>query len=132
MNPIHLYSGTNNGFTVTLIATTSMGCMDSTSMTIGYEETASFYIPNTFTPDGDKFNQTFKPIFSSGIDYQNYTMLIYNRWGELVYSTNNIDAKWDGKYKGELQEQDAFAYLLNVTFTDNSTYSKQGSITLMK
>jgi len=101
MNPIHLYSGTNNGFTVTLIATTSMGCMDSTSMTIGYEETASFYIPNTFTPDGDKFNQTFNPIFSSGIDYQNYTMLIYNRWGEIVFETHDVAIGWDGSYGTE-------------------------------
>ena len=114
-NPIHLYSGTNNGFTVTLIAITSMGCMDSTSMTIGYEETASFYIPNTFTPDGDKFNQTFKPIFSSGIDYQNYTMLIYNRWGEIVFETHDVAIGWDGSYGTEGLNAQPGVYTYQIT-----------------
>ena len=115
MNPIHLYSGTNNGFTVTLIASTSMGCMDSTSMTIGYEETASFYIPNTFTPDGDKFNQTFNPIFSSGIDYQNYTMLIYNRWGEIVFETHDVAIGWDGSYGTEGLDAQPGVYTYQIT-----------------
>ncbi|MCX6191129.1 MAG: gliding motility-associated C-terminal domain-containing protein, partial [Flavobacteriia bacterium] len=114
-NPIHLYSGTNNGFTVTLIAITSMGCMDSTSMTIGYEETASFYIPNTFTPDGDKFNQTFKPIFSSGIDYQNYTMLIFNRWGEIVFETHDVAIGWDGSYGTEGLDAQPGVYTYQIT-----------------
>jgi gliding motility-associated-like protein len=115
LNPIHLYSGTNNGFTITLIATTSMGCMDSTSMTIGYEETASFYIPNTFTPDGDKFNQTFNPIFSSGIDYQNYTMLIYNRWGEIVFETHDVAIGWDGSYGTEGLDAQPGVYTYQIT-----------------
>ena len=114
-NPIHLYSGTNNGYTVTLIAITSMGCLDSTSMTIGYEETASYYIPNAFTPDGDKFNQTFKPIFSSGIDYQNYTMLIFNRWGEVVFETHNVLIGWDGSYGIEGLDAQPGVYTYQIT-----------------
>ena len=115
MNPIHLYSGTNNGYTVTLIAITSMGCLDSTSMTIGYEETASYYIPNAFTPDGDKFNQTFRPIFSSGIDYQNYTMLIFNRWGEVVFETHNVLIGWDGSYGIEGLDAQPGVYTYQIT-----------------
>ena len=114
INPLHLYSGTNNGFTITLIAITTMGCMDSTSMTIGYEETASFYIPNTFTPDGDKFNQTFRPVFTSGIDYQNYGMYIYNRWGEIVFETHDVAIGWDGSYGTEGLDAQAGVYTYQI------------------
>jgi gliding motility-associated-like protein len=114
MSPTHLYSGTNNGYTATLIAITSMGCIDSTSITIGYEETASFYIPNTFTPDGDKFNQTFRPVFTSGIDYQNYGMYIYNRWGEMVFETHDVAIGWDGSYGTEGLDAQAGVYTYQI------------------
>ena len=114
MSPTHLYSGTNNGYTATLIAITSMGCIDSTSITIGYEETASFYIPNTFTPDGDKYNQTFRPVFTSGIDYQNYGMYIYNRWGEMVFETHDVAIGWDGSYGTEGLDAQAGVYTYQI------------------
>jgi hypothetical protein len=65
--PQHLFVGTNDGFTIDLIASTSMGCMDSTSLMILANLEATYYVPNSFTPDGDKFNQVFGPIFSTGV-----------------------------------------------------------------
>ena len=49
-----------------------------------------FYVPNTFTPDGDTYNQTFQPIFTSGYDPLVFSMLIYNRWGELLFESTDI------------------------------------------
>lgn len=57
------------------------------------------YVPNTFTPDGDEFNQTFKPVMT-GIDVHSYQMIIFNRWGELIFETNNPEVGWDGTYGG--------------------------------
>jgi gliding motility-associated-like protein len=97
-NPNHYFQGITSGETITLLASTSMGCMDSISIEIPANLGEIYYIPNTFTPDGDKYNQTFKPVFTSGIDYQNYSMLIYNRWGEVIFETHNLDIGWDGSY----------------------------------
>jgi gliding motility-associated-like protein len=81
-----------------LTAISSLGCTDSTLVTIDYQESEVYYIPNSFTPDGDKFNQVFLPIFTAGIDPYNYTMEIYNRWGELIFETHNMEYGWDGSY----------------------------------
>ena len=62
------------------------------------EEEFIYYVPNTFTPDGDKFNNEFKPVFHSGYDSQNYTMYIFDRWGELVFETHDINEGWKGLY----------------------------------
>ena len=112
-----------------LTAYNAQGCPNTVCQPIHPEVVNIVDVPTGFSPNGDGINDYVQV---KGYGIKEMIFKIYNRWGELVYSTNNIDAKWDGKYKGELQEQDAFAYLLNVTFTDNSTYSKQGSITLIK
>ena len=59
-----------------------------------------FYVPNTFTPDGDGVNEIFRP-YGEGIDFSQYTMQIFNRWGELIYETNEPELGWDGTYKGK-------------------------------
>jgi gliding motility-associated-like protein len=98
INPVHTYSNTTSGYTITLSATSALGCVDTYELTIEYQEEEIFYIPNSFTPDGDNYNQTFKPIFTSGFDPFNFEMIIYNRWGEIVFETNDAKVGWDGSY----------------------------------
>ncbi|MEN9303728.1 MAG: hypothetical protein RL264_2157 [Bacteroidota bacterium] len=57
-----------------------------------------FWVPNTFTPDGDQFNQTFKPIFYEGFDPYGYDFYMYNRWGELIWESHDVNFGWDGSY----------------------------------
>lgn len=59
-----------------------------------------YYVPNSFTPDGDELNNTFKPVFTAGFDPYNYNMKIYNRWGELIFESKDVDYGWDGAYMG--------------------------------
>ena len=99
--PEHLFQGTGDGYTITLIASTSMGCMDSVSLTMNANLGPIYYIPNTFTPDGDKYNQIFKPTITAGVDLTEYNMVIYNRWGEIIFETFNVDVGWDGSYGTE-------------------------------
>jgi gliding motility-associated-like protein len=96
--PTHTYPDEPNGYTVTLIATSAAGCIDSASTVIQYFEELIFYIPNTFTPDDDMYNQTFKPVFTSGFDPYDYNMFIYNRWGELIFESKDANFGWDGTY----------------------------------
>ena len=57
------------------------------------------YIPNTFTPDGDEKNNVWVPIFTSGFDPYDFHLTVYDRWGEIVFETKDIDFGWDGTYK---------------------------------
>jgi gliding motility-associated-like protein len=59
-----------------------------------------YYVPNSFTPDGDSYNNTFQPIFTSGYDIYNFRMFIFNRWGEIVWESYDASAGWDGNYGG--------------------------------
>jgi gliding motility-associated-like protein len=114
--PQHMFQGTNDGYTITLIASTSMGCMDSTSITIAANLGATYYVPNTFTPDGDKFNQVFLPTFSTGVSSEGYEMVIYNRWGEVMFETHNMQVGWDGSYGLEGLDCPTGTYTYKIAF----------------
>jgi gliding motility-associated-like protein len=94
--PTHEFEAENcSGFSVTLIASDG-NCSDTVMNVIPCSEETIFYVPNTFTPDGDNYNQTFYPVFYSGYDPFNFEMLIFNRWGELIFETHNVEIGWDG------------------------------------
>ena len=112
MNPQHLYSDINDGFVITLIAASDLGCLDTTQVSILYQEEPIVYITNTFTPDGDQYNHVFVPVFTSGYDPFNYEMLIFNRWGEIVFQSNDANVGWDGTYgvNGKQAQDGAYTY----------------------
>ena len=86
------------GYQVTLIAFSPIGCEDSVSLPIIYQEELIYYIPNSFTPDADEHNQTFMPVFTSGFDPFNYEISIYNRWGEMIWKSFDHTQGWDGTF----------------------------------
>ena len=96
---VHTYDITQQtGYQATLIAFSSIGCQDSVSLPITYQEELIYYIPNSFTPDADEHNQIFKPVFTSGFDPFNYEIAIYNRWGEIIWKSFDHTQGWDGSY----------------------------------
>ena len=113
--PMHYFEGTESGFTTTLTVTSTFGCIASYSLPISYKEPEVYYIPNTFTPDADEHNQTFLPIFTSGVDIHNYLFQIFDRWGQLVFQTTNHLEGWDGSIgkKGDDVQQGAYVYLIS-------------------
>ena len=119
-NPNHYFQGIASAETVTLLASTSMGCMDSISIEIPAYLGEIYYIPNTFTPDGDKYNQVFKPVFTSGFSFDGYEMLIYNRWGELLFESRNHYVGWDGSYglEGLDCPSGTYSYKINIKLQD--------------
>ena len=114
--PTHIFNIENEGTTVVLYAYSNLGCVDTASFYIGFDPGLVYYIPNSFTPDGDQFNQTFLPIFTSGIDPYNYQMLIYNRWGEVIFESLNPEFGWDGSYgaQGNPCPVGTYTYLITV------------------
>lgn len=98
-NPVHQYPGENSGnYDVMLIAYSPMGCVDTAYSYVEVIEELIYYIPNSFTPDGDMVNQTFEPVFTSGFDPYDYNFLVFNRWGEIVFESNDHTIGWDGSY----------------------------------
>ena len=97
-NISHTYTGATDNILVSLTASTPLGCFDIYEMTIVVLSEAIFYIPNTFTPDEDEHNQLWKPIFTSGFDIYSFNLQVYNRWGEIIWETNDASAGWDGTY----------------------------------
>jgi gliding motility-associated-like protein len=92
-------------------------------------------VPNTFTPDGDSYNQTFFPVFSSGVDPYQFEMLIFDRWGELVFESNNLEFGWDGTYSnyGFIAQDGVYTWKISFNSKDND--SKQvvvGHVNLMR
>jgi gliding motility-associated-like protein len=116
VGPSHVFQVENEGVDVMLYAFSSLGCADSTSLYIGFDPGLVYYIPNTFSPDGDQFNQTFLPIFTYGIDPYNYQMLIYNRWGEIIFESLHPEIGWDGSYgmQGNPAQNGTYTYLITI------------------
>lgn len=115
--PYHLFNNdVNEQLMVTLIASSSLGCNDTATYTIAFDPGLVYYIPNTFTPDGDQENQTFTPIFTYGIDPNNYSLEIYNRWGQLIFESQNPEVGWDGTYstQGHQCQNGTYTYKITV------------------
>jgi gliding motility-associated-like protein len=97
-NPIIEFPYEPSTYDIQLVAITDQGCTDTVVGSVEVKDVVLFYIPNTFTPDGDPYNQQFKPIFTSGFDPLDYNLLIFNRWGEVLFESNNAEYGWDGTY----------------------------------
>lgn len=85
------------------------------------DEEMVFYIPNSFTPDQDEHNQSWGPIFTQGFDPYNFELEIYNRWGELIWLSNNASARWDGTYGPAMQsaQNGIYTYKISYKMKDN-------------
>ncbi len=115
--------------TITLIATSAQGCIDTATVIVYLEDELVFYIPNTFTPDGDEFNNTFQPVFTSGFDPYSFNMLIFNRWGEIIFESNDADKGWDGTYGGKMVPNGTYTWTLSFKSPKNDKkYEFQGHV----
>jgi len=134
-SPQHTFPPTGNmDYLVTLIASNSINCIDSVSTIIHINDELVYYVPNAFTPDGDAFNQIFKPIFTSGIDVYDYHFMIFNRWGEIVFESFDANYGWNGRYgEGELKQDEVYTWKIN--FKENISDKKHeeiGYVTLLR
>jgi gliding motility-associated-like protein len=112
-----------------------LGCTDTYQVTIEYQEGEIFYIPNTFTPDGDNYNQTFKPIFTSGFDPYNFEMYIFNRWGEVIFETHDVNMGWDGSYGTDGRDVQEGAYTYKIIYKNPKVDERKivvGHVTLIR
>lgn len=97
-HPMHTYN-TFGAYTIQQIVTSIHGCLDTTWQEVIIDPDLLIYVPNTFTPDGDRINDTFRPSLD-GFAVRAYNLTIWNRWGELIFETNDEAEAWNGSTDG--------------------------------
>jgi gliding motility-associated-like protein len=113
------------------IAIDSSGCRAEDSIYVRMICTDdAIFIPNTFTPNGDQKNDVFR-IRSYGMSHISL-FRVYNRWGELIFETNNINEGWDGTWKGQLCFPAVYVYYVEGVCSDGTILLKHGNVTLVR
>ena len=126
--PIHEYNKTGN-YKVVLYAYNNLICLDTFSLVVDVIINPLLDVPNAFTPG--KFG-TNGIVYVRGFGIEKMEWKIYNRWGELVFQSNNKLSGWDGFYKGKLQPMDVYTYTLDAVFVDGQKKRQTGDITLLR
>ena len=134
VNPTHEFpDDATSGYLVTLYGISPIGCIDSFATVIQVNEEVIYYIPNTFTPDGDEFNQTFQPIFTAGIDPYDWHMLIYNRYGQVIWESSDPEEGWDGTFNGRLVQDGTYVWTVEFkTIASDERRTDTGHVNVTK
>ena len=116
-------------YTVTLIATNQLGCKDTMSRPIIILPEYYIYVPNSFTPDGNRSNNYFS---ASTVNIAQLNVKIFNRWGELIFESDELDFAWDGTYKGMRIQDGIFIYKIEYITTGAIEETIVGHVVLLK
>lgn len=108
-------------------------CKFTKSITIAVEEIHCeepwLFIPNSFSPNGDGNNDVF---YFRGRFISEFNLKVFNRWGELLFETNDVNQGWDGSYKGKQSQADVYVYQVSATCINGENWSKKGDVTLIR
>lgn len=124
--------GVPGNYTVTLIVENEYGCLDTVERIVQVISEVIIFAPNTFTPDGDEFNQQWF-LYIDGIDISQFDLFIFNRWGEIVWESHDPAASWDGTYLGKIVQDGTYTWTLETKdLTNDKKYTFGGHITIIR
>ncbi|MCG8574124.1 MAG: PKD domain-containing protein [Flavobacteriales bacterium] len=121
-------------YNVTLHVEGDGGCVDDVTRPVIIDDIILFYVPNVFTPDGDEFNENFKPVMTAGFDYYDYHFTVYNKWGEILFESFDALYGWDGTYGNRGLIQDG-TYIWQIEFKEEITDKRHvhlGHVTILR
>ena len=128
LSPVHTYDDPGE-YLVTLVVANILGCKDSVSSYVNpINSEENLFIPNSFTPNEDELNKIFK---ANADTLQDYEIWIYNRWGELIFYSDNIENGWDGSYEGRVCQNGVYAWRIQY-FCGEAIQVKIGTVTLIR
>ncbi len=116
-------------FNTCLVAVNEFGCRDTTCLPITASVVPVVDVVSAFTPNGDGTNDR-AVVYGFGV--VKMTFRIYNRWGQLMFESNDTKIGWDGKFKGQPQPMDAYGYTLDAELIGGEKVKSSGSITLIR
>lgn len=129
--PLFLTFNDTGNFRVKLIVTSPDFCVDSITKFIFLKPELLFWLPTSFTPNNDGLNETFGPNATFGLS--KYSMQIYDRWGGLLFTTNDPAKSWNGNdYSGKPLPEGVYAYTINFRYIDGKLFVYKGSITIIR
>ena len=129
-DPVGRYGTDVNTITYTLVATDVYGCSGTATVKVTVAHTLpDIFVPNAFTP-GTTSNNLFRPI-CLGVSSLEF-FRVFNRWGQLMYSTAQIGQGWDGRIQGKLQETNTYLWVLKGTDYTGKPISKRGTVMLIR
>ena len=132
INPTHKYNNIDY-YNVSLIVESIYGCLDSAIQQITINNEFTLYAPTAFSPDNDNINDGFK-IVGNGIDTDNFELRIYDRWGEIIWKTNDMYEEWNGSTRNNNKKVQNGTYVWLVVCNDfnNIEQTKSGTVTVIK
>ena len=123
-SPVHYYPDQQPAdYLVTLTVTDTNGCVDTASYVFTLIELLNVYVPNTITIDGDGVNDVLLPVFSNVDIIEKYDMQVFNRWGALIWESDNPAEGWNGRYKDSKDVQLGL-YNWKIVYTDNKMVTR--------
>jgi gliding motility-associated-like protein len=130
-NPIHSYPAIAGSYLATLLVTNANGCVDTATNTIIVLPEFTFFIPNAFTPNGDGVNDDFN---GKGIGITKYEMMIFDRWGNMIFFTDSLYKNWDGRanHGSDVAQQDVYVWKVRLTDVFDKKHSYIGTVTIVK
>jgi gliding motility-associated-like protein len=127
-NPVKLWNASGD-YKVCLTANDTNDCGGTVCKTVHADRTKIVDVPHAFSPDGDGENDI---LFIRGVGIAKVSLKIYNRWGQVVFETDDMAKGWNGTFKNNAQPADVYAFILQATYLDGTTEQKQGNITLLR
>ena len=113
--------------TYTVELTDMNGCKATDQVTVFFRGT--LFVPNTFTPNGDGVNDQFYALTS---EVSELRLLVFNRWGEQIFSTDELDGAWDGTFNGKGSPIDTYVWRVDYTETNGSSRTVYGHVNLVR
>jgi gliding motility-associated-like protein len=105
------------------------GAFLSYSNVILFRREAALFLPDAFSPNGDGMNDTFKP---NGSFYDNFQLIVYNRWGQSVFQTTDATTGWDGTVQGDRASEGQYVYKIVITDSTGKEFVKKGTVLLLR
>jgi gliding motility-associated-like protein len=128
-NAGHTYQAYGN-YTITQIVVNEYGCPDTAQINVEVYPEHRFYVPNTFTPNGNGLNDVFMPAIMGA---EQYHFMVFDRWGMLIFESYDLNEGWDGRFKGEECQQDVYVWKVDYLDIENRvSVTKIGHVNLIR
>ncbi len=125
-----IYNYSNPGvYTITITSYNDEGCSSTETIEINFKQTPSLYVPNAFSPNNDGVNDEFLAV---GVNIETFEMIVFDRWGEAIFTSEDINTGWDGIYQGVPVKQDAYVYKIIYKTINNDHLEKTGHVVLLR
>lgn len=116
-------------YLVALVVSNGLGCADTVLKTIVIDPDYKLYIPNAFTPNDDGLNDTFQP---TGRGIQKYQLTIYDRWGGIIFTSDDFTKGWDGSERGKIITDDVYAWRISTVDVKGKFREQSGFVTIVQ